>query len=251
MIAVHRSSILELGCGSANVAVGLTRLGIPVALIGSAPDDPKVLERLEAEGVESKLWHRLPGTTRAIHTCLDPSPVPAEGVEELVRREGGRMLVSLDPNVRPGETEGRGARLRRLEEWLGMASLVRTSRTDLVWLVPDEPPESVAERWAASGTTLVVLTLGADGAYAVGPGASARSGAHPVDVVDTTGAGDAFTTGVLAWLHRRGLCEPRVVGHLSDEDLADLLDFASRVAALTCRRRGAEPPTLAEVEAGP
>lgn len=251
MIAVHGLSMGDPGCGSANVAVGLARLGVPVALVGPAPDDPRMLDRMEAEGVENRVSRRLSADVAAIHTCLDPSPDPSEDVEELLRRERGRILVSLDPNVEPGTIGARSTRLGRLEEWLGTASLVRVGRADLGGLVPDEPPESVVERWAASRATLVVLTLGADGAYAVGPGGSARSGAHPVDVVDTVGAGDAFTAGVLAWLHRRGLCEPRAVGHLSEADLADLLGFASRVAALTCRRAGAEPPTLAEVEAGP
>lgn len=254
MIAVHGPSLRASGCGWMNVAVGLARLGVPVVLIGSGPDDPKVLEHLEAEGVERRPSRRPPAPVTAIHACLPQPAQPTEGVEdleELMRREHGRTLVSLDPNVEEGTARNRGATLRDLEAWLGMVSLVRTSRTDLAWLVPGEPPETVVERWGASGATLVVLTLGADGAYAVGRKGSARSGARAVNVVDTVGAGDAFTAGVLAWLHRRQLCEAQAVGYLSDEDLAEALGFASRVAALTCARAGAEPPTLAEVEAGP
>lgn len=254
MIAVHGPSLRASGCGWVHVAVGLARLGVPVALIGSGPDDPKVLEHLEAEGVERRPSRRLPAAIAAIHACL-PQPARstegAEELEELLRREHDRTLVSLDPSVGEGATRDRDASLRRLEGWLGMVSLVRMSRTDLAWLVPGEPPETVAERWAASDTTLVVLTLGADGAYAIGRRGSARSGAHAVNVVDTMGAGDAFTAGILAWLHRRRLCEAQAVGYLSDEDLAEALDFASRVAALACARAGAAPPTLAEVEAGP
>lgn len=242
------------GCGTANVAVAVARLDVPVTLIGPPPDDPKVLERLDAEGVERELSRRLPAAVTVIHACLPGSAQPTgaeEDLEGLVRREHGRVLVSLDPNVAAGATGNRGAHLRRLEGWFGMASLVRASRTDLARLVPNEPPETVAERWAASGPALVVLTLGADGAYAVGRTGSARCGAPAVDVVDTRGAGDAFTAGLLAWLHRRRLSETRAVGFLSDEDLADALDFASRVAALSCCRAGAEAPTLAEVEAVP
>jgi fructokinase len=66
-----------------------------------------------------------------------------------------------------------------------------------------------------------------------------------VNVVDTIGAGDAFGGGFLAWWRLR------------DRGRADLADpaalraataFACTVAARTCERPGASPPTLAEVE---
>ncbi len=66
-----------------------------------------------------------------------------------------------------------------------------------------------------------------------------------VTVVDTVGAGDAFGA---AFLHRwagqgRGRAE------LADlAALADAADFGSRVAAITCARVGADPPTAADLE---
>jgi len=50
----------------------------------------------------------------------------------------------------------------------------------------------------ALGPRSVVITLGADGAYAAGAAGGTRVPSPPVTVVDTTGAGDAFT-GALAW----------------------------------------------------
>ena len=68
--------------------------------------------------------------------------------------------------------------------------------------------------------------------------------APPVDVVDTIGAGDAFSGGWLAWWSERGHGREQ----LDDPELlAEATRFAVRVAAETCARAGASPPTRAEL----
>ena len=65
-----------------------------------------------------------------------------------------------------------------------------------------------------------------------------------VEVVDTIGAGDAFSGGWLAWWSERGLDREQ----LAHEDaVAQATEFACRVAALTCARAGASPPARAEL----
>jgi fructokinase len=65
-----------------------------------------------------------------------------------------------------------------------------------------------------------------------------------VRLVDTIGAGDAFTSGLLDALSRAGVRDP---ARLAAADLGAALDDAILVAALTCERAGADPPTAAEV----
>lgn len=90
----------------------------------------------------------------------------------------------------------------------------------------------------------VVITLGGRGALvAVGGAEPVVVPAHPVEVVDTTGAGDTFCGALAAELDRSG-------GH----DAAALVDaarFASTAAALSVQRRGAVPsiPTIEEINA--
>lgn len=65
--------------------------------------------------------------------------------------------------------------------------------------------------------------------------------AVPVEVVDTVGAGDSFTAGLLHRLESRGL----LGGRLERLDLAAAAEaaaFGARVAALTCAVPGADPP---------
>ena len=61
-------------------------------------------------------------------------------------------------------------------------------------------------------------------------------------VVDTVGAGDAFSAGLLAWLAERGALAIGAIAALDATGVAAWLDFATRVAAVTCSRPGADPP---------
>ncbi|PWI44759.1 carbohydrate kinase [Streptomyces sp. ICBB 8177] len=166
-------------------------------------------------------------------------------------RDWGTATISLDPNIRPGFDSGPAAALRRVERQVALADVVKVSEEDLAWLLPGTDPADVAMRWRALGPALVVVTLGGTGCLAVGPDDRLiRRPAVRVEVADTVGAGDAFTAGLLAGLHRAGMLGARDGGALDTlrpDLLADLLDEAGLVAALTCERAGANPPTRAEV----
>ncbi|MFF7547070.1 carbohydrate kinase [Streptomyces canus] len=166
----------------------------------------------------------------------------ASTLDGLIRREAGRRLVSLDPNVRPGLVTDRNAYLRRFAEWVALADVVKASDEDVAWLHPGESYEAVAERWLASGAGLVLITFGSRGAWAIGRDARVHVPAPAVRVVDTVGAGDAFTAGVLAHLHHTGRLSREGVDHLAAGELARLLSYAVDIAADTCTRAGAQPP---------
>jgi fructokinase len=68
-----------------------------------------------------------------------------------------------------------------------------------------------------------------------------------VTVVDTIGAGDAFTAGLLTGLVRRRLHRNHRLEGISDGTLADIIDEAVLVSAITCEREGADPPRLDEL----
>jgi fructokinase len=69
-----------------------------------------------------------------------------------------------------------------------------------------------------------------------------------VAVVDTIGAGDAFTAGLLTGLIRRRLHGGGRLAEVSDETLARIIDDAVLISAVTCERAGADPPRLAELQ---
>jgi fructokinase len=166
----------------------------------------------------------------------------ASTLDGLIRREAGRRLVSLDPNVRPSLVTDRAAYLRRFTEWVALADVVKASDEDLAWLHPGEPYEAVADRWLASGAGLVLITFGSRGAWAVCRDARVHVPAPTVRVVDTVGAGDAFTAGTLAHLHHTGRLSREGVDSLGAGGLARLLSYAVEIASDTCTRAGAQPP---------
>lgn len=80
-------------------------------------------------------------------------------------------------------------------------------------------------------------------------GGELRVPGRMVNVVDTVGAGDTFTSGLLARLGERGVTTSAHLRRMPREVLEDTLRFATAAAALTLTRAGAEPPRRAEVEA--
>jgi fructokinase len=179
-------------------------------------------------------------------TALEPTASTLEG---FIRREASARLVSFDPNLRPRLVGDLTAYRTRLGRLVAMADLVKLSAADAGWLYPHTPLATVARRWLELGPALVVITRGPEGSTAYGPGATASAPAVAVEVVDTVGAGDAFTAGSLAWLHRSGRLKHADLAGLSEPELSELLRYANLVAALTCTRMGADPPSRHEVAA--
>jgi fructokinase len=160
-------------------------------------------------------------------------------------RAQGRALISYDPNVRPALL-GQPASARPLiEQSVAAAHVVKASREDVEWLYPGQGLDEVSSRWLSLGAALVVITDGADGAQLRrGRDEGFRRPGRPVAVVDTVGAGDAFTAGLLGAILRRGLQQPDRLQHVSEAVLAEIVDEAILVSALACERPGADPPTL-------
>jgi ribokinase len=88
-------------------------------------------------------------------------------------------------------------------------------------------PASLARDLAGRHRLSCIVTLGPDGALAIGPAGGYRVPALAVEAIDTTGAGDAFA-GVLAAALDSGLALP------------EALRRASVAAGLTCTRIGAQ-----------
>ena len=168
----------------------------------------------------------------------------ASTLVELMRREHGRRLVMLDPNIRVGLVPDSDYR-DRLHAAISQSTIVKASVADLAWLYPGIDYKAAAERLLAEGVRLAVATLGAEGAFGAHRDARIHVSAPPVEVVDTIGAGDAFGAGLLAWLHDHGAISPDLT--LEPGALTEALRFACVAGALTCTRAGAEPPWKSEM----
>jgi ribokinase len=101
-----------------------------------------------------------------------------------------------------------------------------------------ESPISSAHSLIAAGAGLVIVTLGAAGAIAIGGDHRVRAPGKPVDALDTTGAGDAFVGSFVATLDQ-------------GRSLKTCLAIAIEVSALTVTRKGTLGafPTRREMDA--
>lgn len=169
-------------------------------------------------------------------------------LEAVMDQSRGKRVICYDPNVRPTLIEDRDAFRARTERLAHGADIVKISGADLDWLHPGEAPETIAAGWLAGGAGLVVVTRGGSGVTAYTRTGSVFSPIIPVEIADTVGAGDSFTGGLLARLRERGLLKIDSVRSISHDELKDALDFANRVAAITCSRPGADPPWRREIE---
>jgi fructokinase len=159
--------------------------------------------------------------------------------------------VSYDINVRPTVITDPDAYWSKVQPWFRVVGrrqgIVKASDEDIKFLATaqagggekagNDPVELVGLWVEQYGLGLAVITLGPGGAVAVEPGGNVtRVPGFPTKVVDTVGAGDTFMAGFLD-------------GYVKLElGLEASLERGAAAASIVCSRRGAQPPTSAEVD---
>lgn len=192
----------------------------------------------------------LPAAVRAIQlgsytSVLEPA---AASFAALVKRESARRFIAYDPNVRLTAEPDAEVWRQRVALLAGSVHLLKLSAEDAALLYPGRGLDTLAADWMQRGVRLVAITRGREGALAfTSGGCSAAVPAAAGEIVDTLGAGDSFQAALLAWLERHDALSAAEAGILESDALQAMLGFAARAAALTCSRRGADPPRLAEL----
>jgi fructokinase len=227
--------------------------------VASAGDRAAVSYEFDMDGTADWQWTaaelgELNAATKVLHfgSIASWTAPGHDQIDHLARqlRAGRRVLISYDPNVRPAAIGPRERAVELVERSVRRAHLVKASREDVEWLHPELGVDEVATRWGRLGAEIVVVTDGANGATAYRrTHPPLRRPGRQVRVVDTIGAGDAFTSGLLTGLLRRRLYREGRIDGIADGSLADILDEAILTSAITCERRGADPPRLEEVRA--
>lgn len=278
----------HVGGSPLNVAIGLGRLGRDVdflthigrddrgkrivdyveasgvQLVSGSTDaqrTPTALARLDAGGAANYVFDiewALAGTaevapplvahTGSIAAFLDPGCLATAALLDAYRPSA---TISYDPNVRPALISDHEQARTRIERLVERADVVKASDEDLNWIDPNHATERVAETWLGLGPSIVAVTMGGQGAFAMCAAGTVRVPALPVEVVDTVGAGDAFMTGLIdaLWsLDLLGAAKRADLAHISLDDLQTVVRAAARVAALTVTRAGADLPDRAALQ---
>lgn len=252
------------GGAASNFAAAAAKLGARAMIFGCVGDDWEgawVLGELERIGVDTSLIERVSAPTGVALITVDArgerTMIVHRGANALLRHALGRKSIppadwvhaaSVDPEVAeeslrvarsagartsydPGGTVvGWGfRRLERALRWVDVLFLNEAEASVLASGGGGAELERVREL-----VPVVVVKMGPRGALAYVGGAPLRAEAFEVEVVDTTGAGDAFDA-AFALASWRGL------------SWLDALTFANACAALKVAKRGAQAsPTLAE-----
>ncbi|MBO3735784.1 carbohydrate kinase [Glycomyces sp. NEAU-S30] len=168
---------------------------------------------------------------------LEPS---ARAIEHWINRARRAVPISFDPNIRLSAMGDRAKVLERTERLVGLATLVRVSERDLAQLYPGTAVDEIARKWLEAGPELVVVTLGDAGSVAFHRNHVTQMTAPAVDLVDSIGAGDAFTSGLLGWLTSAGWMRlDRLPAWGNRSVVAAALRYASQLAAQACTVPGA------------
>lgn len=248
----------------ATAMAGCARLGLRARYVGSLGSDPNaaiVRTALSQAGVDASLCRTVAGNTRTAVVLVEtdarsrmvlwqrddtldwpPAALPLQAVAD------ARMLLVDATDIPAAVAMAAAARSAGVTtmadvdgEVPGLDALL--GLTDIL-VVSADFARDIRELHEQSGATVVVATLGPDGAVAWDGTDEHYSPGFVVPVADTTGAGDAFRAGLIA-----ALLDPWTTGPLDPWTAA--LTFANGCAALNCQAVGAQTglPTRAEVEA--
>ncbi|CQD16316.1 fructokinase [Mycolicibacterium conceptionense] len=217
-----------VGGSPLNVAVGLSRLGRGVDFLTHIAEDDhgkRIVEYVEDSGVQLvsgsttasrtatavatldaagsadyafDIDWQLAGTpevatpllvhTGSIATVLEPGCRATAALLDAYRMSA---TISFDPNVRPAVIQDDDIARGRIDRLVERADIVKASEADLRWMDPRHSPEQIARAWLEVGPSIVTVTSGERGAFALCRAGLVSVPAQPVQVVDTVGAGDA------------------------------------------------------------
>ena len=207
--------------------------------------DPSADVNLRAEEISDEQLKN----TRFLHfgsVSLTADPARSATLHAVRRAKELGAYISCDPNYRASLWSDQDTAVRQMLAPLPLVDVLKVSDEELPLLAGTDNPEAGSAKLAGCGIRLVLVTLGAKGAFYRFDG---RTGAIPgvkCTVADTNGAGDTFFGAALSRLARLPSLDA-----LTEEELRRIVAFSNLAASLTTSRHGAIPamPTAAEMEA--
>ena len=205
--------------------------------------DPSADVNLSMEHVPMELL----GGTKVLHfgsVSLTAEPARTATLEAAKTAKASGAYVSYDPNYRASLWPDEETAVRNMTEPLSMVDILKVSDEELPLLTGCTDPEKGSARLTDQGVRLVLVTLGAEGAFYRFDGHTGHVPGVPCQVGDTNGSGDTFFGAALSQLVKLSSLD-----QLTVPELRRILAFANKAASITTSRHGAIPamPTLAEV----
>ncbi len=191
--------------------------------------DPAADELLSPEDVSEDLFSGASFLNfGSIPLLTDPAASATRQAAE--RAAGADVSVAFDVNFREHLWESVEAAREAVEPLFDLSQIVKLSGEELSPLLGAEGGEEAANMLLERGVELVLVSLGPDGAFYATSDFSGSVPAPRVDVVDATGAGDAFLAATLSHLAEKGIFE---------EEVREATRRGTAAGALACTDYGA------------
>lgn len=176
-----------------------------------------------ADTCESDIDFAVVGEARALHwggPAIMPQLDGAPMGRVFERARGLGVQTSMDTCY-----DGKGVWLPLIEPSLPHLDIIFSSFEEACHYTGQSTPETIADFYLDYGVKTAVVKLGGNGLYIKSGADECRLPAHKVDVLDTTGAGDAACGGFL-------------YGWLRNWDIEQCGRLANAVGGLTVQRMG-------------
>ncbi|WP_433943577.1 carbohydrate kinase family protein [Paenibacillus sp. SN-8-1] len=195
---------------------------------------------------EIKAWFREQDILHFCSVDLIEAPVKYAHLKAIFLAKEAGALISFDPNVRLPLWDNAENCRQTIHEFLPLCHIVKISDEELDFITSlQDEAEAIASLFVGD-VEHVIYTRGANGAVWYTRGFEVSEPGVKVNVIDTTGAGDAFIGAILYQISQLDNFNRRINPAIASEMLA----FANKAAAITTTRAGAIPglPTLTEVK---
>ncbi|MDR1640467.1 MAG: carbohydrate kinase [Clostridiales bacterium] len=162
-------------------------------------------------------------------------------------RHAGKV-ISFDPNYRKLLWKSEEEAKAQIENALPLADILKVSEEEMTLLTKETDVLTGAAELSKKGPSIVLVTMGAEGAAYSCLNGSGTVKPFPVKTIDTTGAGDAFMG---AMLHQLKGKTKEELANITESELRNAIEFANKAGALATTKHGGIPamPTLEEINA--
>ena len=166
--------------------------------------------------------------------------VTTRNIVEGIKSNNG--LLSFDVNVRPLRWESEELCRETILYFMQQVDILKMTDEELFFLTKTTNREDGLMALMPFNIPVILLTLGAEGTLAVIGGERYHVPVEKIEVVDTTGAGDAFMAGVLTRIQQEGV--PQTM-----EQWLRYISFGNSMGAMCATRMGAlsAMPRLADI----
>lgn len=240
--------------------------GIDVQGLQMDPLTPTTLAfvHLDANGERSFSFYRKPGadimlrfeeidknmlaSCRIFHfggVSLTDEPCRTTTLESAKYAQQKGACISYDPNYRPSLWESEAEAKRIMGDAIALSDILKVSDNELKLFTGCDEILKGIQQLKNMGPKVVFVTCGEEGAFVCSNASIEHIPTAHVDVVDTTGAGDAFL-GSMLW--QLLFVTNGDLDTITPDEWKAMLRFSNAAGSLTVTRKGAIPALPSHVE---